>query len=293
MDREERRLIPYQRVKEEGLRFVDNEIVGDDGQNVIHSTITDAAGIVYDAVLHEDGTVGTDYCHYDSVETYQRVKGPFETLCSFTWGYKHRYHIVRDQNRDIYLHHYWEIVGCSDHIEAIKTVGRLAEIMFDDHDDTDHSLIFEFPKSGHWAVRLLEEVRNEIEQTAYYQLEDDKSRQELIVERVRRPLKTEEELSALLKERWRRQQEAAPKTEEERLQRNAALFKRLGINVTEQESDPMTGEQRVQSPQVASLVEKIRQRQAAAKEPNINLGGTTANSPAMTTKTLVTRQPPE
>jgi len=61
MDREEGRLIPYQRVKEEGLQFVDNHIVGDDGQKVIHSTITDAAGVVYDVVLNEDATVSTDY----------------------------------------------------------------------------------------------------------------------------------------------------------------------------------------------------------------------------------------
>jgi hypothetical protein len=211
MEGEARRLIPYQRVKEEGLRFVDHETVGDDGITCVHSTISDAAGVVYDAVLHEDGTVGTDYCHYDSVETYQRVKAPFETLCSFYWGYKHRHHIVRDQNRAIYLSHYWENVGCSDHIEAVKTADRLAEILFDDHDETDQSLIFEFPKSGHWAVRLPEEVRNELEQTAYYRMED-KSRRDLIVERVRRPLKTKEELNALLKERWRCPQESAPKT---------------------------------------------------------------------------------
>ena len=68
MDREERRLIPYQHVKEEGLQFVDNEIIGDDGQKVIHSTITDSAGVAYDAVLHEDGTVGTNYCHYDRLK---------------------------------------------------------------------------------------------------------------------------------------------------------------------------------------------------------------------------------
>ena len=165
------------------------------------------------------------------------MKVPFETLCSFTWGYKHRYHIVRDQNRDIYLYHYWENGSCSDRIEAIKTADRFAEIMFEDHDDSDHSLIFEFPKSGHWAVRLPVEVRNEIEQTACYRLEDDRSRQELIVERVSRPLKTKEELSTLLKGHWHRQQEVAPKTDEGRQQRNAALFKRLGTNVTEQESD--------------------------------------------------------
>jgi hypothetical protein len=56
----------------------------------------------------------------------------------------------------------------------------------------------------------------------------------------------------LLKERWRCQQESAPKTEEERLEQNAALFAELGVESA--------------GPEMRSLVDKIKARAKLAEQ---------------------------
>jgi hypothetical protein len=77
MERQTGRLIPHQRVNDEGLHWADRETVGDDGEKYIESIITDAAGAVYHGILDEDGGVSTagGYGGCDSVETYHADLG--------------------------------------------------------------------------------------------------------------------------------------------------------------------------------------------------------------------------
>jgi len=125
---EHKKLIAVQRFRNEGLRFVDRvEEVGEDGNTYVRSTIADADGVVYEGILHDDGTVEENDGRYDSVETWERVQGPFEILCSYWRDYNYRHEIVRDQNGSLYFHHYRTNVCPSDEIVAIKDANHLAE----------------------------------------------------------------------------------------------------------------------------------------------------------------------
>jgi hypothetical protein len=132
---------------------------------------------------------------------------------------------LRDQNGEIYIWGHHKNVGDSEFLEHIASAKELAEIMF----DVKEQQILEFD-TGHWAVCLPEEIREELQISAYYSRE--KSRQEMIVERLRRSALTDEQKGALVRARSP-QPSAAHQT------------------------------------QVPSLVEKIPQRQAAAKESNV------------------------
>jgi hypothetical protein len=66
MESRAKRLIPYQRIRDEGLHFVEHETVGDGGLTYVRSTCTDAAGVVYDGVVYPNGTTSDEY--YDKGE---------------------------------------------------------------------------------------------------------------------------------------------------------------------------------------------------------------------------------
>jgi hypothetical protein len=209
-----KQVIPAQRCKDEGLDFIEERAVDDEGVTHVYYKIIDAAGVVYNAMLLSDGTVFDGYMKFDNTETYERFQGPADTLCGW-WRAKWWHEIMRDRNGEIYLWREHKNVGPSAFMEHIARASELAEIMFDLHEQQ----ILEFGSTGHWAVCLPQDVREELVATAYASREG-KSRQEMIVERLRRPPSTEP---------------SAPES--------------VGEN------------------HVRSLVEKIRQRKAAATEP--------------------------
>jgi hypothetical protein len=103
---------------------------------------------------------------------------------------------MRDENGEIYLYRQHEKVSPSASIEHIPSAKELADVIF----DLEEQQILEFGNSGHWAVCLPEDVREELADTARHRSED-KSRQEMIVERLRRPSLTDEETRELLRAR--------------------------------------------------------------------------------------------
>jgi hypothetical protein len=224
MDTEIKRLIPAQRCTVEGLDFIEERTVDDQDVTHVDYKIIDAAGIVYNAMLQSDGTVFDGYMTYADTKTFEAIQGPVNTLCGWWWAHW-RYEILRDQNGEIYLWQRHKNVGDAGFMRHIASANELAEILF----DLQEQEILEFT-TGHWGVCLPAEIRDELITTAYHS--GEKSRQEMIVERLRRPPLTEDQKRELLRAR------------------------------TPQPSDARKG-------QVASLLEKIRQRQAAAKQPNI------------------------
>jgi len=190
--------------------------------------IIDAAGVVYNGVLQPDGMVFDGYMTHHNAETFEPFEGPADTLCGWWWD-KWWYEILRDQNGEIYIWKHHKQVSPSEYIMHLPTAGALAEFIF----DLEEPQILELANSGHWAVCLPEEVRDELIDAAPHG-RADKSRQEMIVERLRRSPFTEE---------------AAPDSVRENARQCPDAHKAHAV----------------------SLVEKIRQRKAAAKEPNIDI----------------------
>jgi hypothetical protein len=186
MDLEEKRLITEQRFKDEGLDFIEEEVIDNEGVGHVYCKIVDAGGVVYGGILQPGGTVFDGYTTYHDAETFERCTGPTRSLCGWWWGL-FWYEIRRDQNDEIYLYSVHRQVSPSLYIEHLPTAGALAEMIF----DLEKGQILEFTNSGHWAVSLPEDVRKELEDKAYHRSEHKKSRQELIVERLRRPPLTE------------------------------------------------------------------------------------------------------
>lgn len=226
MDTEVKRLIPAQRCKDERLDFIEERTVDDEGVTRISYKIMDTAGVEYNGILQSNGTVFDGYMTHHNAETFERFKGPTDSLCGWWWA-NWWHEILRDQNGQIYIWKQHKQVSPSEYIMHLPTAGALAEFVF----DLEQPQILEFPNSGHWAVFLPEDVREELTDTAYHRWED-KSRQEIIVERLRRPPLTEEEKRELLRAR-------APQP---------------------------SGAHKAQ---IAWLVEQIRQKQAAAQAPDL------------------------
>src|SRR5438309_375505 len=106
MDIKVRRLIPAQRCKDEGLDFIEECAVDDQGVTHVDYKIVDAAGVVYNGILQASGMVSDGYMTYHNAETFERFQGPVDILCGWWWG-KWWHEILRDQNGEIYIwkHH--------------------------------------------------------------------------------------------------------------------------------------------------------------------------------------------
>ena len=170
------RLITAQRCRDEGLEFEEHTImITDDGVEHVRPKITDAAGVVYDAMLCDGGKKVTDhFATYDCVETFMRLTRPLTSLC-YWWWYERYSEIMRDANGELYLYSYHRNVGYSDYYYRFRSAQDLAAVIF----ELDEYQILEFPETGHWAVSLPKEVRDEIWKTT-------SNRRDTIVERLRR-----------------------------------------------------------------------------------------------------------
>jgi hypothetical protein len=153
----EKRLITAQRCHDEGLAFEEYTImITDDGVEHVRANITDAAGVVYDAMLCADSKKVTDhFATYDCAETFMRLTRPLTSLC-YWWWYKQYLEIMRDANGDLYLYSYQRNIGYSDYYYRFTSAQDLAAVIF----DLDEYQILEFPETGHWAVSLPKEVRD-------------------------------------------------------------------------------------------------------------------------------------
>ena len=172
----EKRLITAQRCHDEGLAFEEYTImITDDGVEHVRAKITDAAGVVYDAMLCEDSKKVTDhFATYDCAETFMRLTRPLASLC-YSWWCERYSEIMRDANGELYLYRYHCNIGYSDYYYRFRNAQDLAAAIF----DLDEYQILEFPETGHWAVSLPKEVRDEIWKTT-------SSRRDTIVQRLRR-----------------------------------------------------------------------------------------------------------
>ena len=181
-----KRLISEQRCKDENLDFIEECTVDDEGAKHIRYKIIDGVGVGYNAISLSDGMVFDGYTTYYDTQTFERFQGPADILCGWWWA-EWRHEIIRDRAGEIYLLRYHKNVGPSDFMEHMASANELAEILFDPQEQE----ILEFPNTGHWAVYLPEDVREELITTAHRR-RDEKSLQEMIVERLRHAPFTEE-----------------------------------------------------------------------------------------------------
>jgi hypothetical protein len=78
-----KRLIPAQRFEDEGLDFIEEHTVDDQGVTHVSYKIMDETGIAYAGLLRRDGAVFDGYTTYDCADTFERFKGPANTLCGW------------------------------------------------------------------------------------------------------------------------------------------------------------------------------------------------------------------
>jgi hypothetical protein len=177
------KFIPIAEKKARGLEFRKYTYT-EDGEAFYRMRLTAPDGSIcdeIDGVLLETGEVTDGVMGYDSAETCERMKGPFENICTWWWA-NMRNTLVRDANGEIYLHSYHKNVSDSEYYSRVRTPQELVELLFDELCGEDREVaILEFLKSGHWAVALPEPVRDEITSTASRRRE---SRRDLIVERL-------------------------------------------------------------------------------------------------------------
>jgi hypothetical protein len=85
---------------------------------------------------------------------------PLTSLC-YSWWRERYGEIMRDANGELYLYRYHCNIGYSDYYYRFRNAQDLAAAIF----DLDEYQILEFPETGHWAVSLPKEVRDEIWKT--------------------------------------------------------------------------------------------------------------------------------
>jgi hypothetical protein len=99
------KFIPIAEMRARGLDFRPCTYTAD-GEEFYHMKLTAPDGTVcddIDGVLYESGQVTDGLMGYDSAETCERMKGPFENLAAWWWD-RMRFALVCDASKEIYLH---------------------------------------------------------------------------------------------------------------------------------------------------------------------------------------------
>jgi len=69
------KLISRRRIEDENLAFTETERgMGEGGIGCVTLKIVDSAGVIYDAVLYEDGTVFNGFCEFEDSDTFRRAR---------------------------------------------------------------------------------------------------------------------------------------------------------------------------------------------------------------------------
>jgi hypothetical protein len=208
------KLITEQRVQDEKLdwarpvqdgdklAYVPAEWDGDDFK------IVDAGGVVYDAILLANGIVDSGWTKYDSADTFERIcrykGGAIQHWVEVTemWEGRHHFSLYQDkQTGELFSHRYHRQVAPSDFVEAVNTIPHLASWLLDLHEQ--HTVVF--PHTGHIAVSLPVELRDQIERLAHL---ENRTRRDWIIDRLSEAVRDERSVASLAKEEEREKRHA-------------------------------------------------------------------------------------
>jgi hypothetical protein len=170
--------------------------------------IVDAEGVVYDAILAEDGTVFDDWTRYDSADSFERLRRGGErrqqlvTIAETSQG-RYHYTLFRDKETDeFFAHSYHSRVYPSNHIMSVNSAHHLADWLLDLHEQQTIT----FPQTLHIAVSLPADLIDRIERVA---LLEGRSTRDWIFERLNGCIQDERSAATLAAEEERAKQVAA------------------------------------------------------------------------------------
>jgi hypothetical protein len=147
--------ISSSRVKEEKLDYV--EITDAEGAKLLGWEITDADGVVYDAILKEDGTVDHPTGRYSGPDTFEMYRTPLDLIARRT-GYYVSSNLYRCRDSGHFLEEKWFRSSLDPRITSATE-----EDAFDWFFEAGDFDEIELPDIGFLAISPQSELRAEIE----------------------------------------------------------------------------------------------------------------------------------
>jgi hypothetical protein len=154
------KFISSKRVKQEGLKEIEINYTDDRGVNHVDWKITDADGVVYDAIIDDDGTVSHSSGRYSGPDAFEKVRMPSDLIASKFGRYRES-NLYRCHDTGEFFEEQWfRSVG----EPLISSVAQ--EDAFRWFAETGESDLIELPDTGFTTINPQSALRAEIEKLA-------------------------------------------------------------------------------------------------------------------------------